>query len=130
MANSNSWSALQNEAFKASQKAYTPYSHYPVGAAAITGDRRIITGCNIENASYGLTLCAECSLITNLIMSGGGRIKKFVCVNNKNELIMPCGRCRQLLYEHADPEFLIHTPHGILTMQDLLPYPFSDTDLQ
>lgn len=129
MTNSNNWSALQNEAFKASQKAYAPYSNYPVGAAAITSDRKIVTGCNIENASYGLTLCAECSLITNLIMGGGGKIKKFVCVNSENELIMPCGRCRQLLQEHADPEFLIQTPHGILTMRELLPYPFNKTNL-
>ena len=98
-----------------------PYSHYPVGAAALTSDGRLVSGCNIENASYGMTLCAECSLVSGLYMTGGGQLLAFVCVNADAEIIMPCGRCRQLLYEHSAPDMIVHTVSGLRTIDEVLP---------
>ncbi|MDR3107060.1 MAG: cytidine deaminase, partial [Bifidobacteriaceae bacterium] len=97
-----------------------PYSDYPVGAAALVDDGRVVTGCNIENASYGLSLCAECSLISALHMSGGGRLEQFVCVDAVGQVITPCGRCRQLLWEHGGPSLRLATPEGERTIADLL----------
>ena len=94
----------------------SPYSHYPVGAAALVDDGRIVTGCNVENASYGVTLCAECGLVSSLAAGGGGRLVAFACVDALGAALMPCGRCRQLLWEHGGPELLIDTPTGILPM--------------
>ncbi|MGL4832150.1 MAG: cytidine deaminase [Propionibacteriaceae bacterium] len=123
------WDSLRAHAITMAAKAYAPYSHYPVGAAALTGDGRIIGGCNVENASYGVTLCAECGLVGELIASGGGRLVAFTCCNGKGECIMPCGRCRQLLYEHGGATLLIDTPQGILTLNDVLPQAFGPADL-
>ncbi len=95
------WDELLAAARQAARSAYAPYSHYPVGAAALTADGRVVTGCNVENASYGLTLCAECGLVSALALSGGGRLARFVCVNADGAVITPCGRCRQLLWEHG-----------------------------
>ncbi|OZB82560.1 MAG: cytidine deaminase, partial [Microbacterium sp. 14-71-5] len=88
------WDELRRVADEAQLKAYAPYSHYRVGAAALVDDGRIVSGCNVENASYGVTLCAECAMVGDLFMSGGGRLVAFLCVNGQGETIMPCGRCR------------------------------------
>lgn len=124
------WEALTAAAVEALPHAYVPYSGFPVGAAALTEDGRTVNGCNIENASYGITLCAECSLVSALMMGGGGRLTAFVCVNGDREVIMPCGRCRQLLSEHRAPEMLLLTPAGVLTMDEVLPQSFGPQDLE
>ena len=124
------WGVLRSEASAAMAKAYAPYSKYPVGAAAVVTDGRVISGCNVENASYGVTLCAECSLVSMLHMTGGGQLVAFTCVNGDGEVIMPCGRCRQLLYEHAVPGMLLETVAGIRTIDEVLPDAFGPRDLQ
>lgn len=123
------WEALQAAAFEATKRAYVPYSSYPVGAAAIADDGRLVAGCNIENAGYGVTLCAECSLVSQLFMTGGGTIRAFVCVNGDGDVIMPCGRCRQLLFEHSDAETELMTVRGIRTMDEVLPDGFGPRSL-
>jgi cytidine deaminase len=123
------WDALHVAARGAMAKAYAPYSNYPVGAAALVDDGRIVTGCNVENASYGLTLCAECGLISTLYGSGGGRLVAFACVNGKGALIMPCGRCRQLLWEHGGAGLLVDTAEGPMPMSAVLPRSFDAADL-
>src|ERR1700722_9509978 len=110
-------------------QAYAPYSHFPVGAAALTDDGRIVVGCNVENASYGLTLCAECGLVSALLASGGGRLVAFSCVDANGDVLMPCGRCRQLLWEHGGPDLLAETVDGPKPMSALLPYAFGPDDL-
>ncbi|KJY40182.1 cytidine deaminase [Streptomyces sp. XY431] len=104
--------------------AYAPYSKFPVGAAALVDDGRTVTGCNVENASYGLALCAECGLVSMLHATGGGRLTAFTCVDGAGELLMPCGRCRQLLYEHGGPDLLVELPSGVLPMSEVLPDAF------
>ncbi len=111
------------------RKAYVPYSNFPVGAAALTDDGRIVSGCNVENASYGLTLCAECSLVSQLQMIGGGRLVAFSCVDGDGNALMPCGRCRQLLYEFRAPDMLLMTVSGIKTMDEVLPDAFGPQHL-
>ena len=124
------WTALQDAARDAMAHAYVPYSRYPVGAAALTDDGRIVSGCNIENASYGLTLCAECSMISQLNMTGGGRLVAFTCVDGEGETLMPCGRCRQLLYEFRAPGMQLLTVSGIRTMDEVLPDAFGPQHLE
>lgn len=124
------WAALRAEAAAAMRNAYVPYSHYPVGAAAIAAGGRVVSGCNVENASYGLTLCAECSLVSMLHMTGGGRLVAFTCVNGDGEVIMPCGRCRQLLYEHSAAGMLLETVAGIRTIDEVIPNAFGPRDLE
>ena len=124
------WELLRKEAINASKKAYAPYSNFPVGAAGLVSDGRIVSGCNIENASYGLTLCAECSMISNLLMSGGGKLIAVVCVDGKGELLSPCGRCRQLLFEHGGNELQLLTPSGPQDMSVILPWGFGSDDLE
>jgi cytidine deaminase len=124
------WDELRRVADEAQQKAYAPYSHYRVGAAALVDDGRIVSGCNVENASYGVTLCAECAMVGDLFMSGGGRLIAFLCVNGDGETIMPCGRCRQLLYEHSAPGMLLETVSGIRTIDEVLPDAFGPRDLE
>ena len=102
------WELLRERAREAMAKAYVPYSEFPVGAAAIVDDGRVVSGCNVENASYGVTLCAECSLVSALVMSGGGKLVAFTCVDGHGSTLMPCGRCRQLLHEHGGPELLFN----------------------
>lgn len=97
------WEALREAAREAMSRAYVPYSAFPVGAAARVDDGRTVSGCNVENASYGLGLCAECGLVSQLQLTGGGRLTHFTCVDGKGEILMPCGRCRQLLYEFGGP---------------------------
>ena len=118
------WAGLRVAAVAAAAHAYAPYSQYRVGAAAVVADGRVVTGCNVENASYGLTLCAECALVGALHGSGGGRLTAFVCVNGRGELITPCGRCRQLLWEHGGAGLLLDTPLGVMPMSDVLPQAF------
>lgn len=130
MAQSIDWPALRTAAKEAMRKAYVPYSHYPVGAAALTDSGEIISGCNIENASYGVTLCAECSLITALIMGGGGRLVAFTCCDKEGNVIMPCGRCRQLLSEHGGPTLQVETVNGIKPMTEVLPDAWGVEDME
>lgn len=112
------------------ERAYAPYSKFPVGAAALTEDGRIVSGCNVENASYGLTLCAECALVGQLHMTGGGRIAAFYCVDGHGNVLMPCGRCRQLLYEFRAPGMQLMTTQGIKSMDQVLPDAFGPENLE
>ncbi|MEY4347686.1 MAG: hypothetical protein RIS43_105 [Actinomycetota bacterium] len=123
------WDALITEARRIMKHAYVPYSKYPVGAAALTDDGRIVSGCNVENASYGLTLCAECGLVSTLHASGGGKLVAFACVDGNGDSLTPCGRCRQLLFEHGGPSLQIWDNGRILTMNDLLPGAFGPDHL-
>src|SRR5690348_1432518 len=123
------WPALRQAAVGAMRRAYAPYSNFPVGAAALVDDGRLITGCNVENASYGLGLCAECGLVSALHASGGGRLVAMACVDVNGAPLMPCGRCRQLLWEHGGPDCLIDHVDGPEPMASLLPYAFDDNDL-
>ncbi|MEX5299275.1 cytidine deaminase [Kocuria sp. CPCC 205292] len=123
------WDRLRQAAVAAREHAYVPYSHYPVGAAALTEDGRVVSGCNVENASYGLTLCAECALVSALHMSGGGRLVAFVCVDGRGDVLMPCGRCRQLLHEHRAPDLRLLTVSGVRSMAEVLPDAFGPENL-
>ena len=123
------WDALRDAAREVTAKAYVPYSHFPVGAAALVDDGRTVVGANVENASYGVTLCAECSLVSALVVGGGGQLTAFACVDGRGAVLMPCGRCRQLLWEHGGPDCLVDTPHGILPMREVLPDAFGPADL-
>lgn len=124
------WDALTEAARDAMARAYAPYSGYPVGAAALTTDGRLVTGCNVENAGYGVTLCAECGLFSELVKTGGGKLVAFVCVNRDGDVIMPCGRCRQLISEHAAPDIVVRTPAGDRSMTEVLPQAFGPEDLE
>lgn len=124
------WAELHNAAAEAMRRAYCPYSKYPVGAAALVDDGRIVTGCNVENAAYGVALCAECGLVSDLINGGGGKLVAFVCLNALEQPAAPCGRCRQLLFEHADPNMILAMPGGRKTIQQVLPEGFGPTDLE
>ena len=110
--------------------AYAPYSSFPVGAAARVDDGRVVAGCNVENAAYGVTLCAECGLVSQLHATGGGRLTHFVCVDGKGDVLMPCGRCRQLLWEHGGAELLVLTGSGVRPMTEVLPDPFGPDSLR
>ena len=123
------WPLLRRAALQAMGHAYAPYSQFPVGAAALVDDGRVISGCNVENASYGLGLCAECGLVSTLHATGGGRLVAFACVDFRGEVLMPCGRCRQLLWEHGGPDLLVDTVQGPKQMTDVLPLAFGRDDL-
>jgi cytidine deaminase len=123
------WDALRALAADALTHAYVPYSNFPVGVAAIVDDGRIITGANVENASYGLTLCAECALVSSLHMTGGGKLVAFACVDGHGNALMPCGRCRQLLYEHSAEGMQLATVSGIKTIDEVLPDAFGPRTL-
>lgn len=123
------WDALHAAAVEISERAYAPYSNFRVGAAALVDDGRTVVGCNVENAAYGVTLCAECGLVSSLHAGGGGRLTHFVCVNGDGVVIMPCGRCRQLLFENGGPDLLLQTPEGVRTMAQVLPQAFGPHDL-
>jgi cytidine deaminase len=124
------WDELRKVANESMHKAYSPYSKFPVGAAALTDDGRIVAGCNVENASYGLGLCAECSLVSNLTMTGGGKLVAFTCVDGHGNILMPCGRCRQLLFEHSAPNMVLETVSGVKTIEEVLPDAFGPRDLE
>ena len=126
------WAALRGRARDAMSRAYAPYSGFPVGAAALADDGRAVrtvVGCNVENAAFGTALCAECGLVSSLIETGGGRLTAFTCVDRHGELLMPCGRCRQLLWEHGGPGLLMETARGVRTLDELLPDAFGPPDL-
>jgi cytidine deaminase len=123
------WEVLRRKAIEAATQAYAPYSGFPVGAAALVDDDRIVTGCNVENVSYGLGLCAECGVVCALHSSGGGRLVALSCVGPDSEVLMPCGRCRQLLLEHGGPELLIDHAAGPRPLRALLPDAFGSDDL-
>ncbi len=118
------WEELRQEAVAAMGRAYAPYSNFPVGAAARVDDGRTVSGCNVENAAYGVALCAECGLVSQLHLTGGGKLTHFVCVNANQELLMPCGRCRQLLWENGGPDLLLLTGSGVRPLSELLPDAF------
>ncbi|MFM6971470.1 MAG: cytidine deaminase [Rhodoluna sp.] len=124
------WDALRAAAKAAMKKAYVPYSKFPVGAAALTEDGRVVSGCNIENASYGITLCAECSLVSDLFMGGGGKLVAFTCVDGHGNILMPCGRCRQLLFEHSAPQMVLETVSGMKSIDEVIPDAFGPRDLE
>ena len=123
------WEALKARAVEAATHAYAPYSHFPVGAAALVDDGRVVVVCNVENAAYGVALCAECGMVSQLHITGGGRLTHAVCVNGRSEVIMPCGRCRQLLIENGGPELLVLTVSGVRRMDEVLPDAFGPHDL-
>lgn len=124
------WDGLRAAAIAVCATAYAPYSRFPVGVAGLVDDGRVVTGCNVENASYGATLCAECGMVSQLHAGGGGRLVAVACVDGRGEALMPCGRCRQLLWEHGGASCLLMTPEGVRTMADLLPQAFGPTDLE
>ncbi|MCK0113321.1 cytidine deaminase [Ornithinimicrobium sp. F0845] len=118
------WDALRARAIELMERAYAPYSGYPVGVAGLVDDGRVVGGCNVENAGYGVTLCAECGMVSELVATGGGRLVAVSCVNHAGATIMPCGRCRQLIWEHGGAECLLATPEGVLPMSQVLPQAF------
>ncbi|WP_079166449.1 cytidine deaminase [Streptomyces oceani] len=123
------WTDLRTRARDAMSRAYAPYSGFPVGAAALVDDGRTVSGCNVENAAYGVALCAECGLVSTLAATGGGRLVAFTCCDRNGELLMPCGRCRQLLWEHGGPGLLVDTARGVRPLAELLPDAFGPADL-
>ncbi|GAA3868776.1 cytidine deaminase [Streptomyces lacrimifluminis] len=123
------WEKLRAVARDAMSRAYAPYSGYPVGVAALVDDGRTVSGCNVENASYGIGLCAECGLVSELQLTGGGRLTHFTCVDGRGDILVPCGRCRQLLYEFGGESLLLETPAGILPLSEMLPQAFGPDHL-
>ncbi len=123
------WEALRSAARSVMTRAYAPYSRFRVGAAALVDDGRVVSGCNVENASYGLSLCAECGLVSALVAGGGGRLVALACVDGAGAALLPCGRCRQLLWEHGGPALLVDTSSGPVPMTELLPRAFGADDL-
>ena len=124
------WELLRRKAIAVSEHAYAPYSRFRVGAAALVDDHRVIAGCNVENVSYGLGLCAECAVVCALYSTGGGRLVALSCVGPDGEVLMPCGRCRQVLLEHGGGEMLIDHPLGPRPLRELLPDAFGPDDLE
>lgn len=124
------WGGLRATAIEAMRHAYAPYSDFPVGVAGLVDDGRVIVGCNVENASYGVTLCAECGLVSSLHATGGGRLVAVSCVDANGNPLMPCGRCRQLLWENGGPECLVEAQPRPLKMSELLPHAFGFDDLE
>ena len=118
------WDALHAEAVRMTTLAYAPYSGFPVGVAGLVEDGRIVSGCNVENAAYGVALCAECGMVSQLHATGGGRLVAVCCVDKNGDALMACGRCRQLLWENGTPETLVRTPEGVRTMREVLPQAF------
>jgi cytidine deaminase len=123
------WQALRDKAIAVAARAYAPYSGFSVGAAALVDDGRVVAGCNVENVSYGLGLCAECAAVCALHSSGGGKLVALVCVDGAGRLLMPCGRCRQILMEHGGPRLLVAHPDGPRPLDELLPDAFGPDDL-
>ena len=126
------WPALRAAAVAAAGRAYAPYSGLRVGAAGQTSDGRVVAGCNVENASYGLTLCAECGLVSALHASvpegGSATLLAVAVVAGDGEPLLPCGRCRQLLLE-AGGELLVDTADGPVELNVLLPAAFTAADV-
>lgn len=124
------WEALRALAVEAMRTAYAPYSGFPVGVAGLVDDGRTVSGCNVENAAYGVGLCAECGMVSDLHRTGGGKLVAVACVDRAGDALMPCGRCRQLLWENGGPDCLLATPEGVLPMTEVLPQAFGSDDLQ
>jgi cytidine deaminase len=123
------WEELTRAATEVMGRAYAPYSDFQVGVAGLVDEGRVVVGCNVENASYGLGLCAECGMVSSLHATGGGRLVAVVCVDKHGNVLMPCGRCRQLLFENGGPDCLLATVSGIRTVSDVLPDAFGPDDL-
>ena len=123
------WAALRAAAVEVMGRAYAPYSQFKVGAAGLVDDGRVVVGCNVENASYGVGLCAECGLVSALHASGGGRLVAVACVDQHGAPLMPCGRCRQLLWENGGPTMLLETARGVRPMSEVLPDAFGPDTL-
>lgn len=123
------WDELRRRAVEVAGNAYAPYSDFPVGAAGIADDGRVVAGCNVENASLGLSLCAECGLVSALHASGGGRLIAVAVRKGDGGDIVPCGRCRQLLYEAGGAELLVDTDGDPRPLSTLLPEAFGPEDL-
>jgi cytidine deaminase len=123
------WAVLDAAAVDIMHKAYAPYSRFKMGVAGLVDDGRIVVGCNVENASYGVGLCAECGMVSSLHASGGGKLIAVSCVDQHGQPLMACGRCRQLLWENGGPSCLVATPLGILPMTDVLPQAFGASDI-
>ncbi|MET1037823.1 MAG: cytidine deaminase [Aeromicrobium sp.] len=123
------WDALTRYATEVMGRAYAPYSEYKVGAAGLVDDGRVVLGCNVENAAYGVALCAECGMVSALHATGGGRLLAVACVDARGEPLMPCGRCRQLLWENGGPDMQLMTAKGVKTMTEVLPDAFGADDL-
>jgi cytidine deaminase len=123
------WPGLRAAATEAAAAAYCPYSGLAVGAAALVDGGQLVTGCNVENVPYGLTLCAECVLVGQLRLSGGGRLVAIAVRSARGDLLMPCGRCRQVLHEFGGPELLVDTPAGAMALSRLLPMAFGPASL-
>lgn len=119
------WDELVAAATEVRDRAYTPYFNFKVGAAALVDDGRIVVGCNVANASFGLGLCAECGVVSALHASGGGRLIACIVVDKHGQALVPCGRCRQLLFEHGGADLLVRLPEGVFTMGDLMPHAFN-----
>jgi cytidine deaminase len=124
------WAALRAAAVEAMGHAYAPYSRFKVGAAGLVDDGRVVVGCNVENASYGVGLCAECGMVSALHASGGGRLVAVACVDQHGSPLMPCGRCRQLLWENGGPTMLLETARGVRPMSEVLPDAFGPDTLE
>jgi cytidine deaminase len=128
------WTALREDARSVMRHAYAPYSRFPVGAAGLVQadgrPTRVVTGCNVENAAYGVGLCAECGLVSALHASGGGRLVAVSVVAGDGEPVMPCGRCRQVLFEAGGASLLVDTSGGVVPLRDLLPDAFGPEDLE
>lgn len=127
------WEQLREVASRVRHQAYAGYSGYAVGAAALAADGRLLTGCNVENASFGLTLCAECGVVSDLVAGGGGRLTAIACVGGTADgdgaVVLPCGRCRQLLAEHGGPDLLVDSAEGPVPLGVLLPDAFAASNL-
>jgi cytidine deaminase len=125
------WPVLRASATAAAERAYAPYSGLRVGAAGLTADGKVVTGCNVENSSYGLTLCAECGLVSALHASGAGTgaLRAVAVVAGDGQPLLPCGRCRQLLLEAGGPDLLVDTAEGPVELKVLLPAAFTGDDL-
>ncbi|WP_346767680.1 cytidine deaminase [Knoellia koreensis] len=123
------WDALRAKAIELMERAYAPYSNFPVGVAGIVDDGRVVAGCNVENAAYGVGLCAECGMVSELHATGGGKLIAVSCVGADGQPLMPCGRCRQLLWENGGPSCLLMTPEGVLPMSEVLPQAFGPDNL-
>lgn len=123
------WPGLQAQAVEVMRRAYAPYSRFPVGVAGLVDDGRVVVGCNVENAAYGVGLCAECGMVSQLHATGGGRLVAVSCVGGDGQALMPCGRCRQLLWENGGPTCELLTPEGVLPMSEVLPQAFGSDNL-
>ena len=123
------WETLRLRAVAMMERAYAPYSHFPVGVAGLVDDGRVVAGCNVENAAYGVALCAECGMVSALHATGGGRLIAVACVDSNGSPLMPCGRCRQLLWENGGPDMQLMTANGVKTMTEVLPDAFGADDL-